>query len=216
MVDISNKALAMVLVAAIVVSLGGTFVSLNKLSDIGITGRATDSDIGYTNITITSGLAVTFSTDRVDFGAGYTNDSTAGIGNDFCIFDTNVTQPDTPNCLNASSDGPGFNDVRGQPLVIENTGNTDGQLNITFDTDAAGFIGGSTPDFEYRINGTITACADMAPVVWTDVTATETEICTTFNAVGDDTVQVHFNVSIPDNAPAASDTTLNVTAGLFS
>ena len=53
----TEKTLALLLVAAIVVSLGGTIVSLNKLGQIELktlTGKATDSQPGYVQLNITS------------------------------------------------------------------------------------------------------------------------------------------------------------------
>jgi hypothetical protein len=59
--DISNKTLAIFLVAAIFISLCGTLVSLNKLSSMGFTGYAiNDTDLGYTNFSITSNVSLVF------------------------------------------------------------------------------------------------------------------------------------------------------------
>lgn len=194
MVDISNKALAMVLVAAIVVSLGGTMVSLNKLDGIGgITARA--FDVGVTNITIESDVSVIFTTISVDFGSGFANEST-------CDFNTDGINPSTPACAN-SSDERGFNTGL-SPLVIENIGTIDAQLNLSFDSDAADFLGGTTPGFWYKMEELEGgSCTGLQNTAWTVVPdAADAIVCNTFEATGTDTLNIHFNLSIPEDADA--------------
>jgi len=66
--DISNKALSMFLLAAIVVSLGGTIVSLNKLGSISTTGYAT-TDTGTVQLTVAESVSITTNdADTVNFG----------------------------------------------------------------------------------------------------------------------------------------------------
>ncbi len=69
--DISNKTLAMFLVAAIVASIAGTMISLNKLGAIeGPTGYVPHDYTGNVTINITEELSITISTDTViDFGS---------------------------------------------------------------------------------------------------------------------------------------------------
>ena len=72
MVDISNQTLATLLVAAIVISLGGTIISLNRLGGImPLTGHATSS---MANITVT-GAADIDVTNNIDLGTGTANTS---------------------------------------------------------------------------------------------------------------------------------------------
>ncbi len=67
--DISNKTLAMFLVAAIVVSVAGTIVSLNKLDSVSYTGFAT-SMTGNVSVTVASQLSITTAdSDTINFGS---------------------------------------------------------------------------------------------------------------------------------------------------
>ncbi|MBN1156996.1 hypothetical protein JXA85_05235, partial [Candidatus Woesearchaeota archaeon] len=76
MEEISNRALAVLLVAAITISLGGTILSLNKLGglrmaekEMPITGRALTEE-GYVNLSISSGISITTTdNNRIDFGS---------------------------------------------------------------------------------------------------------------------------------------------------
>ncbi|MCC7574446.1 hypothetical protein KO361_02550 [Candidatus Woesearchaeota archaeon] len=79
--SVSNKTLAVMLLAAIVVSLGGTFVSLSKLGAISMTGYQAfnDTDSGTVQLTIEELISITIEDQRninfgtCDFGAGATN-----------------------------------------------------------------------------------------------------------------------------------------------
>ena len=51
--DMSNKSLALLLVAAIVISLGGTMISLNRINEMGITGMAA----GNVSVTISTNMS---------------------------------------------------------------------------------------------------------------------------------------------------------------
>ena len=70
--EVSNKSLATLLVVAIVVSLGGTFISLNRLSSLGdivtVTGAA--GATGLVNVTITELVTISTPEDRIWFGEG--------------------------------------------------------------------------------------------------------------------------------------------------
>lgn len=67
--DISNRALAMFLLAAIVVSLAGTLTSLNRLGSLTTTGYAT-SDSGTVQLNVGATISITLDTyDTIDFGS---------------------------------------------------------------------------------------------------------------------------------------------------
>jgi hypothetical protein len=67
--EFSNKALAVLLLAAVVVSLGGTIISLNRLSQVQTVGYATTST-GTVNLTIGSSTSITtVDGNSVNFGS---------------------------------------------------------------------------------------------------------------------------------------------------
>ena len=69
--DISNRTLALMLVAGIVVSLSVTVWTLSGLEK-GAVGRATD--YGNVSLVVSNQLSITLNTDHtVDFGTGYVN-----------------------------------------------------------------------------------------------------------------------------------------------
>ena len=73
MADISNRTLAIMMVVAILVSLGGLFMSLDRLSKLqagvppGITTFAT-SGPGRANVTIAAVLSIILDDNKIDFG----------------------------------------------------------------------------------------------------------------------------------------------------
>lgn len=164
--DISNKTLAMFLVAAIVVSIAGTTISLNKLGGVGSnapTGYAT-TDIG--NVTINIGAAVsiiintTGSSDTLAFGCTPSGDSDVIINSENTS-DTPTYCPTNPN--NAT-------------IKVYNDGNVDANVSINVSnvgentsahTGGAGtFLSspGSNSWIAYRIfNGTNVGCAGNQP-----------------------------------------------------
>lgn len=151
--EISNRSLAVLLVVAIVVSIGGTFMSLSKLNqaptaiyiDSGSpTGYATNPS-GNTTVTITTSSELTFTVGTIAFGSGFTNTSALN----YCNITSRTADPTTQHyeyCTN-------FNDIN-TPLVLENTGNTNFSIHLLSNTSAADFIGGGMgggPLFQYRL-----------------------------------------------------------------
>jgi hypothetical protein len=75
--ELSNKALAVLLLAALVVSLGGTIISLNRMNSVEMVGFATSST-GIVNLSIASTISITTNESSiVDFGACTLNSSRA-------------------------------------------------------------------------------------------------------------------------------------------
>lgn len=140
--DISNRTVVLLLVVAIVVSLGGTMISLSKISSMGITGAATGSAAGTTNVTITSVTTLEFKVQGLDFGSGnvYSNCSN-------CNMTSNGTW--TGGCCGGSWA------ATDHPLVIENTGNTNVDLWLNSTKNNSELLGQSStvePEFKWRMS----------------------------------------------------------------
>jgi hypothetical protein len=133
MADVSNKTIALLTVIAVIASIGGVLLSMNQLGRLGyplITGF-TVSDTALLNLSITSteGIAVD---NNIDFGAG-----TITVGKTFGVFNSSLA-----NCANGSAGSWTFST---QYIKVNNTGNTNGTINITTNTtNATTFIGGTT------------------------------------------------------------------------
>ncbi|MFH1400453.1 MAG: hypothetical protein ABIH41_02960 [Nanoarchaeota archaeon] len=141
--DMSNRTLSALLVAAIVLTLGASIISLQQLGNVlGPTGFATSST-GMVNLTILSQTDITLTGDNIDFGSGVVNSSSAcnnatlhsngsGVNTDACW----VNQSLTPNSAIPATEAK---------FILNNSGNVN--ISITMDSvknNATNFMGNST------------------------------------------------------------------------
>ncbi|MBI4150512.1 hypothetical protein HY492_00120 [Candidatus Woesearchaeota archaeon] len=229
--DISNKSLATLLIVALVVSIGGTWLVIDRAPGIlQITG-APSTDTGTATVTIESTASVRFAVNAINFGTGKVN--TTG-GNTICILDSNGTNSST-QCIN-------FTQQNGN-LTLENDGSTNVTVQLVSNVAAAAFFGGtaSLAQFRYAVQdnesmscrngtgggsmaissdaagnctaggaagGTLSNCT-FSPQGWTDVnvTAPGSTICQKllYNNT-DDSIGIEVNLTIPFDAPAGTKT----------
>ncbi len=200
--EISNKTLAILLIATIAVSLGGTLLSLGKLQKIQlatITGYDTLTQEGSVEATVTSNTAINFTTNTVSFGTGTV---TSGCNN--CTMHTpSVT--DSTCCSGFTAPASG--------LVLENVGNRNASINLNFSQDAASFIGGSSPLLQMNLTeGEAGSCINASGtetsginVTWNhtfaDVKTDDPQICEIFRpGLANDELSIDIKVKIPDNS----------------
>jgi hypothetical protein len=206
--ELSNKTLALVLVVATSVSLLGTILTIDRISNLSvpqyIVGRAT-TDTGVSNFSINSTVSIVFTTDTVDFGQGVVN--TSGLHN--CTLNTTG-----PGMLNGGTNGLPSIDCAGfydsvEPLRIQNQGTQNVTLNLSFNATPAQWIGGTTPGYTFRptLNES-GACGNnfLNNATQTAVTTADANysICnsTGFNWVSNSrTINVDIGLRIPQDAP---------------
>lgn len=211
--EISNKTLAFLLVGAIVVSLFGTFVSLDRLNKIDardfelITGFATEGT-GTVDLSVDALSSFRLAQIGVDFGTIQPNSTGFWISTET----TNAPYSGGNDCTTVLGACSG--------IEIENDGNE--RINISFNTsfDADSLIGGTLPAFKFKIiNGNRTGIGNengcngtiLHNVTWQEITAdTVYPICTgTFNTgfmpqAQQDRITMEFNLTIPNDAPQAA------------
>jgi hypothetical protein len=135
MEEISNKTVAIILVAAIIISLGGTFLSMNKLSaqrNMEITGFAPgdkNQSVGNVSLTVSDITWLNFSQRKCYFGSGYLT----GVA---CTLNTSAT---AAGGVNSSGCSTGFvgSWACTAPLDIKNIGNNNVTLNISWKNNSA-------------------------------------------------------------------------------
>ena len=233
--DISNKSLATLLIVAIVVSIGGTWLVLNQAPGIlQITGLQSSASTGQVNVTIETVGSIRFANNTLNFGQGRVNTS---LGNDRCILDTNGTN-DFSKCINFTTNGAGSNHGA---LELENDGSTNATIQLLFDKNADTFLGGSSSINEFRFNvaqngtengsctnstggyGTSGSCTPggdstctVAPIGWADVNITSpgTTICQKLLfGNNNDSIRIEINITIPfDASSGAKQAILTATA----
>ena len=204
MSEMTNRTIAVLLIFGIVFSLVATLVSLNRLSNIdrfGITGLVTNTTSGYVNASVTSRVAVNLTLAAVDFGTGY-----VGMGCNNCTIDTQGESNGAACCANFLTTQKG--------LVIENTGNTYLQIDVNFSKNASEFIGGtvSVAKFMMLVVQNDSASCHTLGATWSSGYA-NVPIYNTGESAGlvcnvlspnaaNDSIRLHINITIPDNAPS--------------
>lgn len=198
--DISNKTLATLVVAAIVVSIGGTLISLNQIGTtgpIGVTGAATGS--GHVDLDIQIDTTINMTANTINFGAG----AVSG-GYPFATLDSATGSATHWNGTFAA-----------QFLTIQNDGNV--ELNITFksDEDAAAFIGGTNPVFNYTvINDETGSCANLATAQSdVEIAPSDNFVCGNLNMSNTaDAINLSIGLKIPNDATATQTATFTFTS----
>ncbi|MBS3097878.1 hypothetical protein J4209_03745 [Candidatus Woesearchaeota archaeon] len=208
--EMSNKALMLLLVVAIVVSLGGTFISLSKLASVKtlpLTGFVISNvSTGYVNLSVLS--AVSFSVaNNIDFGSGYVN----GTVGDNAVLESN---------LSSSSETNGTGSWTWSSLkyfLLENDGTKDLNINITSDKNASNLTKAANSEFGFAMSSwenspLAGACnGTTKTTAWTeflmrasDVGRNQTVCSSLQYANVNDTINVSIRVVIPNNARAGA------------
>lgn len=212
--SVSNKTLSILLLAAIVVSLGGTFVSLNRLGAISTTARLTDEAGGTVGVTINETLSITTDTDTISFGTCTLGDGGTGI-----TISSNISGG------NAENSCPSFT---ASYIAVRNNGNID--ANVTIESNVTGGTGegafmwtasASTGEtaLRYKIiddgDGTNSGgcTGTLGSASFTPFAAADTayNACDDLKAEaegGDNSILVHFQIVLPDNTAPTTDTAL--------
>ena len=171
--NISNKTLAILLIAGMVLSISGTLITLNNTGRSGYTGLATtDTSEGTVNYTISSNVQINFSTADINFGSGYI-DTEAGKSN--CTMDTEGnTNISSSGCMGLVSPGD-------TPLILDNIGNKAVLVNISFDTVMATFLPNSAAgesELWFKVNDPESSCNSPSYGTYTAIPDTsEHQIC---------------------------------------
>lgn len=143
MEKISNKSIAMLLIATIAVYLGGTFISLSKLSEFGATGFATSNTSANVSVTVTSTTSIAWTSNLINFGTG----TVAGTCSNCTMF-TNGSNSSPNNfwgthyadcCVSFAN----WSDS----MLLENTGNNNVSLKMNASFNDSGWFGVYVPQF---------------------------------------------------------------------
>ncbi len=194
--EITNKTLAMFLVAAIAVSLFGTIISLNKLSSISTTGYAT-SDTGTATVYVNSSTSIFFYVDAVNWGEGYVNATPGAPFN--CTLNSEGLR--SAGCVRFTQVSQGF--------VLENEGNTYPTINLDSDVNGSVMLGEhwsyGGPLLLWKVTANETnSCggggipAPLASYIPANTTGAGSLICPALEfANGNDTLKIDVQVNIP-------------------
>ena len=148
--EISNRLIAMLLIVALVASVGGTFISLHRIAAIGgydATGFVI-TQTGIANLSIQAYLSIVINDtgDEVQFGACQV------YSGSYLTIDTSTLTASSTNCSGLTTQAV----LDGMELSLTNDGNQDANVTISSNSTANGtFIAGRFPAFKYKTdNGT--------------------------------------------------------------
>ncbi len=218
--EISDKALTFLLIAAIIVSVGGTIISLNTLNRLipRITGLGTTTT-GLVNVSLASVASITIVDSQIDFGS-CAPAATYGL---------NVTSNTSTEPSACSAGGGTWPDN----ITVKNDGNTN--LNVTVKTNviASTFISGADPYgplfmFSVRNASNYPGCNNITGIQvesgfdgstgmqwdWRNFTAANTEYpaCINLTPTTDyHSIYVFAKIFIPADTPQATDANATLT-----
>lgn len=210
--EISNRTLALLLVFAIVFSLGSTLLALSRMGRLSITGMVTNTTSGYVNASVTQRVALNLTVMAVDFGTGY-----VGMGCNNCSLDTQGGSNGAACCVGFNTNQVG--------LVIENTGNSYLSVDANFTKNTSEFIGGTLSRANFSmllVQNESQSCHTLGanwasnyfPVPTYNSGGNAGLICDVLSPdQANDTIRIHINITIPDNAPSGDKNTSVIITG---
>lgn len=174
-----------------------------------ISGFVTTTSTGEVNLTVETLAVINFTTNVINYGSGRVNSGATSA--QLTTFSTN----------NVSGGNWTLQTAGG--LRLQNIGNVNVSLNLTSSKNAASFIGGGTPGFQWNItnveassclNTTGTGDTGLNLNVFYNVNTTTTNFCPRFNYIDvSDTIRIDFNITVPpDSQTGALTTTITATA----
>jgi len=207
--EISNKTLVILLIGAIIISLGGTLISLNRLASVKIpiiTGFLPGApETAIVQLNIEGVVQVNFTIDTIDWGSGT-------IISSYCI----LNSYDAAIGTNCSDFGPNT-----AGLVLENIGTFNVTLNITMEKDATSFIAGTNPVCQWNVSESEPGSAPglaLTPGDWQPCSTTPVVVCNeTGNGFlyGNSNDELHFDVEVKiatDATPGSKTNVMTATA----
>ena len=224
MSEISNKTLSIMLVIAMIVSIGGAMINISQLAELTriapslqITGCPT---VGTVNITVQNQAQINLSTFQVDFGPGFVQGGTAARLN------TSSGKDGKENWTNVSG-----NAFSPDNITLENTGNQNISVNFTSDVNGSELISrntSTTPISEFKFRGvnkeagacntttnlTTTYTNISDPVTEDDSNTVQNDVCKCMRwESANDEIYLNIHLLIPEGAPVGGkNATLTFTA----
>ena len=196
--EISNRTLALFLAFAVIISIGGTFLSLNKLNSLGkqSTNYATTST-GTALLNITTQASIRFVVNILDFGAGYVN--TSGGYTNCTMYVNDSVNINKVGCINFNSVTPYGS------FFLENDGSLYVNLTLNCSANSTNFIGGnySVAKFQYAVsNNESGSCSGvLSNYGWTDADKIDVNICGNLSYISSqNSLRLGVKVVIPYDA----------------
>ncbi len=199
MAEVSNRVLAALLIVAIVVSLGGTMISLSKIKQLSypvLSGLATGDleKYGLVNITVESvaALYIADTRDTIDFGTGHVNITDFSGNNCTMYINGSYGNEDYYNDTKDYGCAGDWADTwksKAHVIVVENVGSTYLNVSLQSNETASDFLESVSSGVEgfylWAQDNETGSCADTPESgIWQDwwsVTTSKIELCDCLN-----------------------------------
>ena len=194
----TDNALVFIAVVAVALSIVGTVVTYNSVSEYNhfVTGFATEQ--GVINVTVASQAIIEIISaggesgqKNITWGSGTVD--TSG-GNTYAVLATNgtVTGSSTWSAITG-----GF--------VVRNIGNVNVTLDIHASPTAGDFIGGTSPEFQYNISNVETGSCSSFPAstenIYKEFPGSAERVCNIFRSdIANDEVRIDILLKVPSDS----------------
>lgn len=201
---ITNKTLSVLLIAAIVVSVGGTFFSLMMLE--ASTTSPTGMAAGDVKLNVATQLSIILDDNNIDFG-DCTPSTSHTIFVDSSQSDTAV---DNSNCSKTGS----FPDN----MTVRNNGNVDADVTIKSDSDGTDLFGADGSNgFAFKAENTGNGCSGSFPTSYQNFstigTGSDTNLCDNLTAHDtNNSIEIYAGAWLSTQAQDGGTATWTITA----
>ena len=171
-----------VMLALIGVFILGVFLIIG----FSLTGNVTAP--GIVNLTVQTYNNVTFTTDSINWGSG-------AVTGEYAILITN-----------GSVEGGNWSSVD-SGFILENVGNVNVILNVSFGKNATSFIGGTNPEYQFKVTNSEAGSCSLAvdEGVWYNASTSSIRICDSFNySESSDEIRIDLRLKIPIDSRGGS------------
>ncbi len=202
-----SKGFAVLIALAIVVSVGGTLITLNSIPAPQITGYETSSQQGTASFTVAALTQITLTDSTVNFGTCQLNNSL------ILTYDSNASNGESLNDSDSICDGS-FPDN----MTLENTGNKYVNLTISSNVSAMNYIDAASDEGSFYFvggNDEAGACSSGLQTTFTNFSAAQTNytLCLNFSPVNtEDELSIAYRVQLPpDTREGTKTATITIT-----
>ena len=203
----AGKILMVVAIAAVALASINLITTINNMREYNILLAPVAQGTADVEIVASASIEFDAAADSLDWGKG---------GVDTAVATFSVLETESPFITDWVEDPVDGNTVTGG-LILRNIGGADVLLELRASNNAAGFIGGTSPIYEWKINNDEAgSCSGvLSTTTYGDVSITDTPVCTIFLAEPStsDQLLIDIRVTVPQDAPAGVKTsTITATA----
>ena len=205
-----TKALMVVAIAAVALASVNLITTINNMREYNVLFAPVAQ--GTAEVEIVASASIEFLVDSLDWGKG-------GVDTGASTF--SVLETESPFITDWVEDPVDGNTVTGG-LILGNIGGADVLLELRTSNNADGFIGGTSPGYEWKVNDDPSESGSCSGVLsttaYSEVSITDTAVCTIFLAEPStsDQLLIDIRITVPQDAPAGekSSTIIATATGL--